>query len=116
MKFKPFCILTFILLVIASCDHSEEKEFAYEAKVLGVNIDCGIYEIQFLSKLEEVKAKFGNSPVTGIYIGNNLPEELQEEDLIIQLNCRLPSSNEIGVCTHFGPTYPWVYIVNAKKK
>ena len=116
MRFKPFCILLFIPLAIASCDKSEDPVFPYEAKVLGVNSDCGIYAIQFLSNLEEIEAKFGNTPVKGIYIGKNLPEEFQEENLLIQLNCRVPAPNELGICTMMGPTYTWVFITDAKKE
>jgi hypothetical protein len=116
MRFKPFCLLLFISLVIASCDKSGDSIYPYEARVLGVNSDCGIYSIQFLSQLEEIEAKFGNTPVKGIYIGKNLPEELQEENLIIQLNCRVPAQNELGPCSVIGPTYTWVYITEARKE
>jgi hypothetical protein len=115
MRFKPICILLIIPLVFASCDKSEDPEFPYEARVLGINSDCGVYAIQFLSNLDEIEAKFGNS-VDGIYIARNLPEELQEENLLIQLNCRVPATDELGVCTAMGPAYTWVFITDTKKE
>ncbi len=113
MRLLPFCILFFIPFVIASCDKSQDPEFPYEAKVLGVNSDCGIYAIQFLSNLDEIEAKFGKSD-EGIYIARNLPVELQKENLIIQLNCRVPLPDELGICTMMGPTYPWVFITDTQ--
>ena len=113
MRLKPICILFFIPFVIASCHKTQDLEFPYEARVLGVNSDCGIYAIQFLSHLDEIEAKFGNT-VDGIFIGKNLPEEFQKENLIIQLNCRVPLPDELGFCTMMGPTYPWVFITDAQ--
>ena len=116
MRFTQFFILFFILLVTGSCDKSEDPVYPYEARVLGVNSDCGIYAIQFLSNLEEIEAKFGNTPFDGIYIGRNLPVELQEVNLIIRLNCRVPEPNELGACSLLGPSYTWVFITDAKKE
>ena len=116
MKAKSVCSLLLLLLITSSCDKSETPIYPYEAKVIGVNPDCGIYAIQFLSKLDEIEEKFGPTPVKGIYIGKNLPEELKEENLLIELNCRIPKPSELGVCTMMGLTFTWVYITDAKKK
>ena len=116
MRLIPFCSLLLMLLVFASCEQPEDPVYPYVAKVLGINSDCRVYEIQFLSKLEEIENKFGNSAVTGIYIGKNLPDELKVINLIIRLNCRKPLPSEIGLCTCMGPSYNWVYIINAKIK
>jgi hypothetical protein len=115
VKIKSVYSLLLFLQIALSCDKSEIPPYPYEAKVIGVNQDCGIYEIQFMSKLDEIKEKFGPT-LEGIYIGKNLPDELEEENLLIQLDCRLPAPGEKGICTMMGPTYTWIYITNAKKK
>jgi hypothetical protein len=116
MSFTKFFILFFILVVIISCNKSDDPVYPHEARVIGVNTDCGIYAIQFLSDLDEIIAKFGNTPFEGIYIGRNLSFELQEDYLLIQLNCRVPEPNEVGACSKSGPSYTWVFITDAKKE
>jgi hypothetical protein len=100
---------------MVSCNQPKDPLYPYEALVKGINMDCGIPEIQFFSKIDEIAAKFGTSPVKGIYIGKNLPDELVQENLHIMLNCRVPKTSELGVCSMMGPSYTWVFIINVKK-
>ena len=115
MRRKSIWYLFTILLLLASCNQPNDPVFPYEAIVKGINMDCGIPEIQFVSKIDEIEATFGTSPVRGTYIGKNLPNELVEENLHIILNCRVPKPSEMGFCSMMGPTYTWVYIIEAKE-
>lgn len=115
MKFLRICGLFILALVLASCDRSHDQEYPFEAVVLGINMDCGIPEIRFISDINEIEARFGPSPGSAVYIGKNLPEELVQENLRIKLNCRVPEAEELGACTMMGPSYPWIYVTAAIK-
>jgi hypothetical protein len=96
-------ILTLILVlfvsIVSGCNKNDKPLYPYEAKVVGVNIDCGEYEIQFISGLPEIKEFIGDSPIDGFYIAKNLTEEFKVAGLIIKLDCRKPAPKEFGGCT-----------------
>ena len=112
---KTFCKITLILIVlsIVSCKKysSTNEEYPFEAKVLGMNQDCGRFMIQFLSKTDQIKAIAGLTPSDGIYIAANLPLQFRVEGLNIKLNIRKADiSDGLGPCTDMGPSYTWIHI------
>ena len=116
---KTYLLWTFLIIGFgfSSCkkDEVEPESYPYEAKVLGENLDCGIYSIRILKDLPSVESIVGTT-IDSVYIANNLPEELQVSGLEIVLDLREPTNTELGLCTHLGPTYNWLTVIRAKRK
>jgi hypothetical protein len=103
--------ILFVCLLIPffySCykKESNEIEFRFEAKVIGKGIDCGDTFLIDLRNLSD-DSEFENS----IYYAFNLPSEFKVADLEIKLNCRLPNINEAVACTHLGPDFPHLIVI-----
>ncbi|GET31556.1 hypothetical protein PbJCM13498_04190 [Prolixibacter bellariivorans] len=111
-------ILFLIVLSVYSCENNDNANvsYAYEAEVRGLNMDCGLYEIKITKGLEKVEDMIGLSPEEGVYIATNLPQNLEEPGLIILLDMRNPTSNELGMCSTMGLSYPWLYVTRTEKK
>ncbi len=106
--------LLFVGLVIYSCqEDSISSDYPYEAEVIGKNMDCGLYEIKITQGLESVKSIVGSTTSGSIYIAKNLPNELEVNGLKIKLDLRKPENNELGICTHLGPSYTWLFVTKA---
>lgn len=118
MKTKLLIGLLFIgLISYYSCQkENNPSEFPYQAEVMGINPDCGIYQIRITKGLDEVESIVGSSPVDNIYIANNLPDELKINGLRIILDLRKPENNELGACTFLGLSVPWVFVTKAKQE
>ncbi len=108
--------LFFIATSFLGCKKKDNTNplYPYQAEVLGINSDCGIYEIKITKGLQDVKKIVGTSG-NSIYIAENLPHSLQKSGLKIVLDIRKPKNNELGLCTAMGPSYTWLYVVRAKK-
>jgi len=116
MKTKSILVLIFYGIIVLSCQKDDLPEaYPYEARVVGLNSDCGIYSIKIQKDLEIVESIVG-STLDSIYIAKNLPEEMQISGLEIVLDIREPKGNELGLCTFLGPSYRWLYVIRAKKK
>jgi hypothetical protein len=116
---KPFILLIFIAIgfTFSSCEkNNTDREFPFEAEVLGRNTDCGIFAIKFTNNLDQVHEIADSYVLNDVYIEKNLPAELQIEGLSIVLNIRKIQDSELGICTDMGPSYPWIYVLSAKKK
>ena len=116
---KPFILLISIIIGIAffSCEkNNTDKEFPFEAEVLGRNMDCGIFAIKFTNNLDQFHEIADFYVLNDVYIAKNLPTELQIEGLSIVLNIRKIQDSELGACTDLGPSCPWIYVLSAKKK
>jgi len=116
---KPLTL--FITLAIVSTYFSCEKNnnvnnYQFEAEVLGQNSDCGLFAIKFTDNLDKVMAIAETSVSGDIYIARNLPDDLQIQGQMIILNIRKPKASELTPCTALGPSYPWIYVTNAKLK
>ena len=111
-----FLLLTFALTYLSCEKENKDPNFPFDAEVFGINIDCHIHEIKFLSDLDKVIELCGSSVVEGIYIAGNLPDSLKTKGLIIELNIGKPNSNQLGACTMMGPTLNWVCIISARPK
>ena len=111
-----FILLTFALTYLSCEKKNDDPNYTFDAEVLGINRDCGIHQIKFLTNLDKVTELCGSSVVEGIYIAGNLPDSLKTEGLIIKLNIGKPGSNQLGACTMMGPTLNWVWIINARPK
>ena len=113
---KPITLITLMtmLVILSSCE--KKVEYPFEAEVLGQNSDCGLYAIKFKTNLDRVHDIADSYVLDETYIARNLPENLQSEGLIIVLNIRKIQDSELTACTHEGPTYPWIYVINAKIK
>jgi len=119
MKNRVYFILSaFVIgLIFYSCQEGNIiSEFPYEAEVIGKNRDCGLYAIKITQGAEKVKSISGTTTLEYVYIAKNLPEHLEIDGLKIKLDLRKPESNELGVCTHLGISYPWIFIIKAEKK
>jgi hypothetical protein len=116
---KPRLLFTLILLGLLSFSCHKDKDpsdLPFEAQVMGLNPDCGIYQIKITQGLEEVISIVGTSIADGIYIANNLPQELMIDGVIIKLDLRKPENSELGLCTAMGPAYPWIFVTQAEVK
>ncbi len=111
-----FILLTLTLSYLSCEKKNNDPIYPFDAEVLGINMDCGIYQIKFLDDLDKVTELCGSSVIEGIYIAGNLPDSLKTEGLKIKLNIGKPSSNQLGACTMMGPTLNWVWITNAIPK
>ena len=114
MKSLLGIIILTILVTFNSCERTEG--YPFEAKVLGRNSDCGLFAIKFSENLTQVQEIAGTSILDDVYIAKNLPLELQTEGLSIVLNIRKIQNSELTACTDRGPSYPWIYVLNAKAK
>lgn len=118
MKTRVIICLLFIgLISFYSCQkENNPTEYPFKAEVIGNNPDCGVYQIRITEGQDKVGNIVGESIASNIYIANNLPEELKISGLRILLDLRKPENNELGICTHMGPCYPWIYVTRAKKE
>jgi hypothetical protein len=117
MKHSLFAVLITLAIGLSACQKENPKsEYPFDAMVLGVNTDCGIYAIKILTGLPEVNSIVGSTAGDSIFIAGNLPPALQTEGEIISLAVRAPEADELGVCTTMGPSYSWLVVVRAKKK
>ena len=113
---KPFLVILILttFMVFNSCERT--VEYPFEAEVLGKNSDCGLYAIKFNGNLEQLHEIADTYILDDIYIAKNLPQNLQIDGMIIILNIRKLKNSELTECTTLGPSYPWIYVLNAKAK
>jgi len=113
---KSIILISFmtIMVILNSCE--KKAEYPFEAEVLGRNSDCGLYAIKFKTNLQMLHDIADSYILDETYIAKNLPENLQVDGLIIVLNIRKIQNSELTACTDRGPTFPWIYILNAKIK
>jgi len=117
MKSIILMTLLFLSIVLLSCKKEEaSSEFPFEAVVLGVNSDCGLFAVKFTGGLREVASLVGTTVGDSIYIAQNLPADLEIDGQKILLDIRLPEPDELSICTSMGPAYSWIYVKAAKKK
>jgi hypothetical protein len=120
MKIRIIIGLLFIGLISSySCQKEHNpSEYPFKAEVMGVNLDCGIYQIRITEGHDKVESILGKSIGTNTFIACNLPSELKIAGLKILLDLRKPTAenNEIGICTTMGPSYAWVFVTRAKKE
>ena len=87
-----------------------------EAEVIGINQDCGLPAIRFFEDICEANTLAGTYSNSAVFIARNLPEELQTDGMIIIVKVRKIKDSELGLCTHMGPSYPWLYVLEAREK
>jgi len=116
MKKLAIFITLIIGLLVTSCERNDNPEYPFEAEVLGPNMDCGIYQIRIINDLDKAIEKVGISVVSGVYIAENLPVDLQKGGINIILDIREPKTSELGFCTAMGPSLTWLHVINAKLK
>lgn len=117
MKSLPGFITLTICLLVSSCERNHNNpNYPFEAEVLGPNMDCGLYQIKFTGDLDEVIEKVGKSVVSGLYIAENLPDDLKQEGISIVLDIREPQPSELGFCAMMGPSLAWLHVIKAKLK
>jgi hypothetical protein len=115
MKTVQVIVYIIITLVVSSCEkNSTNPAYPFNATVLGKNIDCGLYQIQFTDDIEKVIELAGSS-LQNTYIAENLPDSLKIENLKIILDFRKPEGTELRPCTAFGPALTWIHVITAKK-
>ena len=115
MKHLALILLFVLSISFYACDKNDtNQKFPFEAKVLGRNTDCGLYAIQITKNLQKANVIAGTNS-NDIFIAKNLPTNLQVEGLSINLNIRKIQDSELGVCTTMGPSYPWIYVLEAEE-
>ena len=110
------CILISGFVFLSCRDESCSSVLPIEAKVIGLNGDCGLYELKITQGLEKVRSIVGSSVIDSIYISDNLPDSLKTPGVVIKLDIRKPLIGEIKACTTLGPGFTWIYITKAIKK
>jgi hypothetical protein len=112
-----FILLLAVFLNLSSCENeSSDPSFPFEAEVLGINMDCGITAIKFNGNLDQINEIAGQNSSNAIFIAKNLPSDLQTEGKAIVLKIRKIGNSELGACKSMGPSYPWIYVLEAKEK
>lgn len=115
MKHLLLILIIALGISLISCDKNDTKqEFLFEAKVLGRNSDCGLYAIQITKNMQNANEIAGTN-AGDTFIANNLPSDLQIDGLSISLNIRKIQDSELGICAAMGPSYPWIYVLEAEK-
>lgn len=114
MKYIVYVLVLTIFATFNSCE--KKVEYPFEAEVLGQNSDCGLYAIKFTTNLDIVHEIADSYILDETFIAKNLPENLQLKGLTIVLNIRQIQNSELTACTDRGPSYPWIYVLNAKIK
>lgn len=116
MKYLFLTLIIALGISLVACNKNDTKqEFLFEAKVLERNPDCGLYAIQITKNVQYANEIAGTN-AGDTFIANNLPSELQKDGLSISLNLRKIKDSELGICTALGPSYPWIYVLEAEKK
>jgi hypothetical protein len=113
---KQLSLLLFSLLMLGcqtdkdalALEGSTEE---FEVETMGRGMDCGLPLIDFKDKLDEVEKITGSS--WGRFYAYNLSPELWQGK-ILKVKIRKTRDSELGICTTFGPWYPWVTIVSAR--
>lgn len=111
--------LLMIIVLLHSCENNTcttDKDYPFEAEVLGINLDCKLNEIKFSNDLDKVIGLFGKSVIDSVYIAGNLPNDFKIPGLKILVNIGNPSKQEFTACTTMGPSLNWVWITAAKPK
>ena len=93
-----------------------EQDGWYRVEVLGSSISCAAWDVQFLEKRGEVAEILapGSSASAreGIYVARELPEEYQEEGIIIEIRFKKPE--ESMVCNTLGPSWYHLVVLDVK--
>jgi hypothetical protein len=115
---KPYIIILLVVILnFSSCEEkNDDQSFPFEAEVLGINMDCGLPAIKFINNLDQVNEIADTYSPSAIFIAKNLPSELQLYGISIVLNVRKIQNSELGVCSTMGPSYPWIYVLEARRK
>lgn len=121
LTMKSFFYLFFLLVAITSCTKKDrpsinDKDYPFEAEVIGPNPDCGLFYIRFTTNLDSVNEIADQPTNSEIFIAKNLPDNFQITGLSIILDFRKIQDTELGPCTAMGPAYPWIYVLKAKRK
>lgn len=113
---KRFSLLLLSLLTLSCQPDEDALELAasteeFEVETMGRGLDCSPPLIDFKDKLDEVEKITGSS--WGRFYAYNLNPELGQGK-ILKVRIRKTRDSELGICTAFGPGYPWVTIVSAR--
>ena len=101
--------------MMVTCEkNTMSHEYLFEAKVLGRNTDCGLFAVQITNNIQQANEIAGTLFTEYAFIAKNLPADLQIDGLSIVLNIRRIQESELGICTAMGPSYPWIYVLDAK--
>ncbi len=108
-KINIILILIIGVLVLGGCGKDDKNipQNDFNAKVLGVGVDCGdTYLIQFYESAENVP----NNDTKNVFYAINLPDEYKKKDLDIFIIFREPNDKEIPNCTMLDIAYPQIYV------
>jgi len=111
-----FLVMTVVFSYFSCEKNNDNKDYPFEAEVIGKNSDCGVFAVKFTVKTDQVRAIDETTSSENVYIAVNLPDDLQSAGLKIILNIRKPSASETCFCTDLGISYPWIYVTKARLK
>ncbi len=110
-------LLFLVLLLIGGMGCQEDETLAdddFLAQVLGKGIDCGdTHLVQILSDSTLIHDITGS--YDRIYYADNLPEEHKQADLLLKIQFRNLTNEEVYICTTLGIPYRHIYILNSKE-
>ena len=78
-----------------------------KAKIIRKSMCAGLYIIQVFEGEDVFQTTSNNS-----FYAINLPEEYKKPNLNININYRLPKTNEIPVCPNMEEGYTCIYIIS----
>lgn len=122
MKVIQVLLPFFISLLFLSCKNDavteieSPEELPFQATVKWPSMDCGLYEIDVVNGVDELNAILQLTNNHSRFIANNLPSEYQVMELEIVFDARKCEAGELFPCTSQGPSYPWLYVTDVRKK
>ncbi|WP_158859465.1 hypothetical protein [Lunatibacter salilacus] len=118
MKSSIKLILLCLLMSGIGCTRDEEPNNSgvFQVTVVGKGIDCGsLLVIDF-----EQDDQSGIDVITGTsewlrFYAYNLDMKYNQPGKILKVTARKTKDEELSPCTHLGPTYPWITILNVEE-
>lgn len=118
MKTSFHLILLCLLIVEIGCTSEENPDNigVFQVTVVGKGIDCGSLLLTDFEpdNLSRIKAITGTSESLRFY-AYNLEMKHNQNGKVLMVTVRKTKADEMSPCKHFGPTYPWVTILNAEE-
>jgi hypothetical protein len=117
---KNYFLIIFIFFLFTCSENTDklsgdndEKTEQFEVEVIGPDLDCGLWLIEFrdidLSRLKKITETYNSS----IFEAHNLDQEFKQQNIELLVYVRKTRDNELTPCTALGPSYPWITIVEA---
>ena len=112
-------LLISALFLAFACKDEEENtgDKIFQVEVLGKGMDCGdLFLIRFEAGVEQNVYKYSEqtNAYYPVFYAVGLPEELKQEGLFLDITLRECGTDDIPMCTAWGPGYSIVCIESAE--